>query len=158
MTKLIDLLESVKNVSIDSVKLPETIFDSEVNFKGDGVFIEGHIISFKNENKEIAFAGNDENVWYINVDDIMESDETDNKIENLDGIPVKIKIKKDAVIRAERKLIVGKHIIGQVSGSDAETLRCDCKQNCSNGGFCCSQGGWIYVCEKSSCVFSNNRC
>ena len=158
MKKLKVLLENVKNVSIDNVKLPETIFDSDINFKGDGVFIEGHAISFLEETNEIVLAGNDEDIWHVNIDDIMESLDCNNRVANLEGIPIKIKVKKNAVIRMERKLVVGKHIIGQTSKSGVDSLGCDCQQNCGNGGFCCAQGGWIYVCQRSSCVFSQNRC
>jgi hypothetical protein len=158
MKHLTSLLESVTNISTADVKLPETIFDSEVKFNGDGVFVDGHVISYLKEVNELALAGSDEDIWYINITDILESSESENKIEGLAGIPVRLKVKKDAAIRMERKLIVGKHILGKSSDSEAENLACNCQRNCSNGGYCCAQGGWIYVCQRNSCVFSNNRC
>lgn len=158
MKKLTDLLERVKNVSASDVKLPETKFDGVINFNGDSVMIEGHIISYLEKVNEIALAGSDEDIWYIKIIDVLESLDSENIIEGLEGVPVNLRVRKDAVIRMERKLIVGKHIIGKSSDNKDENLACNCQRNCSNGGYCCAQGGWIYVCQRNSCVFTNNRC
>lgn len=162
MSSLENAFESVGYVGFESLNLPETKFDSEVNFKGSEVIIEGHMVSVSEDGTEFALAGEDEDLWIIKKNDVLSSYDLDYSYESVPGYPIRLEIKVGAIVRLERRLIVGKHIIENEEASNNEsetsgTKPCNCPRPCGAGN-CCAQGGWIYVCRGANCVFSRVRC
>ncbi len=164
MSYLEETLKQFQTKSLQAINLPESKFDSDVDFNGDGVVIEGHIISASGN--EFSFAGEDEDVWIIKANDVIESSQLPKAIENVPGAPIKLKVKSGATIRLERNMEVGKHIIGSSSMEQEEDEMeiksgppsgCKCARRCTRG-WCCAQGGWVYKCQRSSCVFTRVRC
>lgn len=159
-------LISIDKKVLDSAILPETLEDSDVDFSGDGVVIEGHVIAVTDDLQDFYFAGEDEDVWVIHTNDVLESRELSSPLKDVPGRPVKLKVKTNAIIRLERSMKVGKHIIGSTDMDDEpseESLSagppkgCKCARRCRRG-WCCAQNGWIYRCQRSSCVFTRSRC
>ncbi|WP_205882416.1 hypothetical protein [Limnobacter profundi] len=165
MKEIDNAIAANRGAKCSHADLPKVKFDQPVIFNGDGVVVEGHVVSASDDGQNFSLASDDGDVWIIKTSDVVESAKMDAPISGVPGTPVRLKIRVGAEIALDRRMIVGVHVIGTsamqvASVSDAKLnppSGCQCPRQCNNG-WCCAQGGWIYVCSRNSCVFSQARC